>query len=125
MVDQCLRVEKPIAIPVIAYKFLRDVSREVVLQDHRDISFSEIFPNEVAIFCSFSRSGVATIYAFNEEKFEFLKKTMDILLIFPKEYLASKLQSQPSPVISLSRNISGHRRKKQHHNRNSRWYMWD
>jgi hypothetical protein len=124
MVNQCNSVEKITLIPEGAFKFLREASREIQLNNRRDVSFSEVCPDEAAIFCSFISSGVGIVQANNQDEFEFLKTRMEILLIIPKESLiAPEPQPQRTTIISLSRTQSGYGHKKRHHNPDPNWHL--
>lgn len=84
MVNQCESVELTTTMFLKKFNIFRTKGREINLGSNPDVSFSEIAPDEQAIFCLPGRPIVTMVYVATEERFEYRKKIMNILLVVPK-----------------------------------------
>jgi hypothetical protein len=63
--------------------------REVSLENPFSISFSEVAPDEVAVFCRIARDWIILVYVHSEGQFDYQKQMNDALLIIPKNTTVS------------------------------------
>lgn len=114
MANQCVS-ETAVAMFPEQFNVFRTKGREIDLEIHPDVSFSEIAPDEQAIFCRITGSVITMVYVSIEKSFEYQKKMMDILLVVPKGFLASS-----KPTSTKGR---GYRSRKKYHNSDPFWYV--
>jgi hypothetical protein len=85
MVDLDNIGEKTTSLRSENFPAFREKGREVSLENPFAASFSEVAPDEVAVFCRICPQIVTLIYVYNEEKFNYYRQMCEVLLVLPKK----------------------------------------